>query len=72
MGLLHEADKVRAAECSTTWRAKREVVEARHAAGCCECGEFDESGTERRASSAAGWCFVAVVALIVVALVFVK
>ena len=62
-----DADAVR-----TEWTATRQVVEARHAAGCSTCADFDESGTDRRASSVAGWCFVAVVALIVVALVFVK
>lgn len=56
----------------TEWSATRQVVEARHAAGCSTCADFDESGTYRRASSVAGWCFLAVVALIVVALVFVK
>lgn len=62
-----DADAVR-----TGWTATRQVVEAHHAAGCATRAYFDESGTDRRASSVAGWCFVAVVALIVVALVFVK
>ena len=29
MGLLNESDKIAAAECATTWRAKREAIVAR-------------------------------------------
>lgn len=78
MGLLNNADKIAAAEADTSWRAtpadradprgiepELPIIQPHDAAGCSACSEFDESGTELRASSVAGWCFVAIVAVVV-------
>ena len=62
-----DADAVR-----TGWTATRQVVEAHHAAGCATRAYFDESGTDHRASSVAGWCFVAVAVVAIAATIFAR